>query len=410
MTETRNRFVPLVILVLLAVLAIGDGVYLTLVHLDYLSGIKTIAGACQSLSAQGCAVTAGRFGSIAGIPVATIGLAGAASVLMVGLAALRRRDAWEDPNRTVLLALTGFSVAASLTMGVLSTIEDSFCPFCLIWYGLNIAMFAAAFVVRNRGRAKLDTLDDLTSAPGFLALGSFALALLLGIFIYNSRRATMEEKEQQMVTDHAPEIAERILMKNQTLENRVTVPALLDNPTKGPSEAEIVIVEFGDFECPHCQRLWNSMNEYLATTERSVQVRFANFPLHSKCNPGINDLHPHACDAAVAGVCAEQQGKFWEMGQLMFDHQKDLEPAELREYASEAGLDLAAYDTCIASPDTMTQIRFDIGMGIKLDIKSTPTFFVNGYPVAGAFPAPILAEVIEQILAHQNGEAPAQSH
>lgn len=409
MTKTRDRTVPLVILVALAALAMADGVYLTLVHLDYLSGIKTIAGACQTLSEHGCAVTAGRFGSIAGIPVATIGLAGAASVFVVGLASLRRRGVADDPNRTVLLALTGFSVIASLAMGVLSTIEDSFCPFCLIWYGLNVGLFAAAFLARNRSRSRLDALDDLTSASGFLALGSFALALLLGIFIYNTRRETMEKKEQQMVTDHAPEIAERILMKNQTLENRVSTPELRNNPTKGPGDAEVVIVEFGDFECPHCQRLWDSMNEYLATTDRTVQVRFANFPLHSKCNPGINDLHPHACDAAVAGVCAEQQGKFWEMGQLMFDNQKALEPGEIREYASEAGLDLAAYDSCIASPDTMTQIRFDIGLGIKLDIKSTPTFYVNGYPVAGAFPAPILAEVIEQILAHERGESPAQS-
>ena len=110
-----------------------------------------------------------------------------------------------------------------------------------------------------------------------------------------------------------------------------------------------------------------------------------------------------ACAAAVAGVCAARQDRFWEYGQVLFDNQKALETDDLVKYAADVDLDTALFQSCLDDPDAMTQVKYDIGLAMRLDVKATPTFFVNGYPVTGAFPVPILSAVIDQIAAYKAG-------
>lgn len=401
MADTRNRTIPLVALVVLALLAVADGVWLTIVHVDYETGINTVASTCHSLSDKGCTVTAGRFGAVMGVPVATIGGAGAFAILTLAIAAFRKRDAHEDPHRSMLLVLAGVSVLASMLMAVLSTIEGSFCPFCVGWYAINFGLLVAAWMARNRDHRFTDIVDDATGTTGFVALGAFVIALVGGVGVHNREISRRMKKEEEMMQEHAPEIADKILMKNGTLEQAPREVAVKGSPSKGPDDAEIVIVEFGDFECPHCQKLWNSVEEYTRTTDRKVKLHFANFPLSEACNPMANDLHPHACAAAVAGVCAQRQDRFWEYGQLMFDNQKALDTDDLVQYAKDVDMDIAAFQSCLDDPDAMTQVKYDIGLAMKMDVKATPTFFVNGYAVTGAFPVPILSAIIDKIAAHQ---------
>lgn len=406
MIESRKRSYALVALMVLATLAACDGVYLMLVHVDYTIGINTVAGACYELAEKGCSVTAGRFGSVMGIPVAGIGFGGAIATLACGIMAFRSRQRHADPFRQLLLALTGFSVLASVTMATLSGVEGSFCPFCIIWYGLNAGLFAAAWIARDRDLGPTDILDDVTSNAAFVALGAFAIALIGGVLWHHARLARLAGEQEDMVEKNAPQIAERILEKNGTFSKPpMQELRMLENPTKliggaTASEADVVIVEFGDFQCPHCKKLWESMEEYLATTDLSVRVHFAHYPLNAACNPGVNDLHPNACQAAIASVCAAQQDEFWAYGDRVFANQTDLDRDDLTSYAREEGLDLDAFATCMDDPKTIAQVRYDIALGGKVDLPATPTFVVNGYVVTGAFPPPVLSEIIKQILAH----------
>ncbi len=406
MNSKRNLTAPLLALIGFAVLAAADGIYLMLVHIDYITGVNTVAGACHELAEHGCSVTAGRFGAIAGIPVASIGFAGAIAILGCGVAAFRNRAREHDAFRSLLVVLTGFSVLASLTMATLSGVEGSFCPFCVAWYGINAASFAAAWMVRNRGLAPTDVIDDVTRNPGFVALGLFAGALVIGVFSHHQRLARLLEEQQREVEEHAPEFAALVLDKNGTFEKPpIQNIRIMENPTKlvggaTEDEADIVIVEFGDFQCPHCKKLWESMEEFLASTDRSIRLHFAHYPLNSACNPGSNDLHPNACQAAVAGVCAQKQGKFWEFGSRMFETQEDLERADVVEYAQELGLDVDTFTTCLDDPLSMAQVKYDIALGIKTELNATPTFYVNGYSVTGAFPPVVLEEILAAIVAH----------
>ncbi len=413
MSTQRNLIFPLAALIVLSILAVADGAYLMRVHIDYATGVNTVAGACYELAENGCSVTGGRFGSFVGIPVAAIGFAGALATLGCAIMAMRRRAQPHDAFRSIIFALAGLSVLASAVMGTLSAIEGSFCPFCVVWYGINALLFAAAMFVRDRDLTPGDLLDDALSNAAFVPIAIFGVSLSGAVLWHHGVLDRQQAEQDAKVEANAPEIAATILRENQTFDRGPVVGVLQmrDNPTKlvgGATleQADVVIVEFGDFQCPFCKKLWVNLEEYLASTDRSIRVHFAHYPLNDACNPGINDLHPHACQAAVAAVCAEKQDAFWSFGDVVFENQTSLERDDLADYAREAGLDADAFATCLDDPRSMGQVRYDIGMGGKADLSATPTFFVNGYPVTGAFPPAVLEEIIAQILAHDAQQAP----
>jgi len=403
-SKPRNLVLPLAALAVLSALAAADGIYLMRVHIDYVTGVDTVAGACYQYAEHGCSVTAGRFGSLLGIPVAAIGFAGALATLACAAMALRNAGQRRDPLRSLLFLLASFSVLASAVMATFSVIEGSFCPFCVAWYGINAALFAAAWFVRDEVDSPLEMLDDALGNASFVALGVFGVALAGAVLWHHGALDAQQAEQDADVAEHAPQIAATVLEKNETFEKGpVDVLTMRDNPTKTyggatQTEADVVIVEFGDFQCPFCKKLWTGLEEYLETTDRSIRVHFAHYPLNEACNPGINDLHPYACQAAVASVCAAKQDEFWAYGDVVFANQEDLERGDLVDYAGQAGLDVDAFTTCLDDPKSMAQVRYDIGLGTKADLTGTPTFFVNGYPVVGAFPPPVLDEIIRQIL------------
>ena len=409
MSKPRNFTVPLIVLIVLSAAAVADGIYLMRVHIDYVTGVNTVAGACYEYAENGCSVTAGRFGSVFGIPVAAIGFAGALGTLACAVMALRRRAMRHDGYRSLLFVLAAFSLLASAVMGTFSIIEGSFCPFCVIWYGLNAGLFAAAWFVRNPDAGGGELLDDVLGNEAFVPLAVFGFALAGAVYWHHAFLSDQQAEQDADVAANAPEIAAAVLAKNKTFEREpVDVLKMRDNPTKlvggaTDEQADVVIVEFGDFQCPFCKKLWTGMEEYLDTTDRSIRLHFAHYPLNDACNPGINDLHPFACQAAVAAVCSAKQEKFWNYGDVVFENQESLERGDLVDYAKEAGLDVDAFETCLDDPKSMGQVRYDIGLGNKADLGGTPTFFVNGYSVVGAFPPPILDEIIRQILEHDAG-------
>lgn len=395
MTDSARRLLPLSILVVVALLAVADGVYLTLVHIDYLTGRPGLASVCHAISEAGCTVTAGRFGHIAGIPIATIGFAGALTTFVMGLLALKRHRRDDDPARSVLLVLAAFSVLASIIMGALSSIEGSFCPFCVIWYGLNAVLLVCAWIARNAHHGLGDILDDALGSTGFAAMLVFSVALLGGVFGYNLRKEQAREELEQQLAKDADQIAQK-LVEEVAAEGRFDL-RLEGLPSKGPDDADVTLVEFGDFQCPHCRKLWESVEEYAEGTERPVRVVFANFPLDESCNPNANTLHPDACSAAKAAVCAHDQDAFWTYASTMFAHQDELGSEELVDYAKDLGLDTGAFERCMASAEATRRVEADIAQGILVDIQATPTFFINGYKFTGSLPPPLLAAVIENI-------------
>jgi|SRR5271165_3392078 len=161
-------------------------------------------------------------------------------------------------------------------------------------------------------------------------------------------------------------------------------------PVRGPSNAPVTIVEFSDFQCPFCGRLEPALVSVLAEYPSQVRLFYRNFPLTS--------MHPDAQKAAEAGLCAEEQGKFWEMHDLMFAEQASLGMNALKEKARRIGMDTTLFNNCLDSGKHRDAIRADLKAGDELGIQGTPATFINGRYISGAVEEGDLKALIEDEL------------
>jgi protein-disulfide isomerase len=158
-----------------------------------------------------------------------------------------------------------------------------------------------------------------------------------------------------------------------------------DEPQLGPSDALVTIIEFSDFECPYCGKVVGPLKGAMDDFEGDVRVLFKHFPLGG---------HQHARPAAQAAWAAQQQGKFWELHDLMFANQKALTDADLEGYAKQLGLDVARFNTDRNSDAAKSVADVDQRAGIKSGVNGTPSFLVNGRPYSGALPEKQWREII----------------
>lgn len=169
---------------------------------------------------------------------------------------------------------------------------------------------------------------------------------------------------------------------------RVEVAAT--GPSKGPADAPVTIVEFSDFECPFCSRVNPSIDQVMKEYEGKVRVVFRNYPL---------PMHTLAPKAGEAALCADDQGKFWEMHDELFSHQQELSVADLKKHAQTIGLDQNKFDECLDSGAKAAQVAQDMAEGQEAGVSGTPAFFINGRPLAGAQPFEEFKKLIDAELA-----------
>jgi len=167
-------------------------------------------------------------------------------------------------------------------------------------------------------------------------------------------------------------------------------------PSLGPKDAEITLVEFSDYQCPYCKRWHDEVYQpLLAAYPGQIRVVYRHFPLTS--------IHPDAMSAAIASMCASDQGAFWQYHDKLFSSEYGLGRNAYAQYASDLDLDTSAFETCLDSGKFDDFIQQDMDFSINLGIRSTPTFFINGLAVVGAQPIDVFKQVIDKELA---GEIP----
>jgi protein-disulfide isomerase len=138
----------------------------------------------------------------------------------------------------------------------------------------------------------------------------------------------------------------------------------------GSANAPLVIVEYGDYECPHCRAAHLVIKEILERLGEELQYVFRHFPLTA--------VHPHAEPAAEAVEAAGAQGKFWEMHDVLFSNQERLAGPCLLDYAKMLGLDVERFGLELAKDAYAPKVREDFMSGVRSGVNGTPTFFING--------------------------------
>ncbi len=176
---------------------------------------------------------------------------------------------------------------------------------------------------------------------------------------------------------------------------RYDVPAD-DDPSLGPDNAPITIIEFSDYQCSFCKK-WQDevLDRLLANYPSQVRFVYRDFPLIS--------IHPGAAPAAEAANCAGEQDTYWPFHKALFSMKYDLTTAAYQQYAAELRLDTQAFTECLESRRYQAEVMGDYQFATNLGIRSTPTFFINGIPIVGAQPYEVFKQIIDKELA---GEIP----
>jgi protein-disulfide isomerase len=141
------------------------------------------------------------------------------------------------------------------------------------------------------------------------------------------------------------------------------------SPTKGPDDAPVTVVEFADFECPHCSAAVPMIDGVLSAHPGKVRLVYKSYTL---------PFHAHGEPAARSAFAAGRQGKFWEMEHLLFERQQHLEDADLERYARMLKLDVAQWKSDMAAPAASERVAHDRQLGEQLKLRGTPTIYVNG--------------------------------
>lgn len=178
-----------------------------------------------------------------------------------------------------------------------------------------------------------------------------------------------------------------------------------DDPGKGNKNADVYVIEFSDFQCPFCRRFYtqtlNQLDEEYIKTGKIYFV-YRDFPLDS--------IHPMANPAAQAAECANEQGKFWEYHDKIFDEQNKLGSGtvqfstdDLKQWAVDIGLDAEKFNQCLDSGKYAQEVKKDFQDGVNAGVTGTPTFFIgnpkDGYiPIVGAQPYSVIKQVIDSQL------------
>lgn len=146
---------------------------------------------------------------------------------------------------------------------------------------------------------------------------------------------------------------------------------------QGPADAPLTLVEYGDYQCPHCRQAYPVIKAIQQQLGERLRFVFRNFPL--------SNAHPFAVPAAVAAEAAGRQQRYWPMHDMIYERQNELGNEALFAFAIALQLDMAAFRRDIQDPALSEKVEKDFESGMRSGVNGTPTFFINGRKYGGAF-------------------------
>lgn len=361
-----------IIFVVCCLAMIGLSIYLTthFYEVKYPEGLGQ-ASLCDISSFFNCDVaTHSPASNLMGVPISVFGVLIGVFLLFGYLFPDERT---EGTNHTILL-VNGLGSAILLVYSLVFL--GGLCPFCTLYY---IASWIALFVFRKNS-------NIITIGPPQVAIYGF-ITVGISIFFYNHTSG----KENNYTA-----IAKSVVGQYVKLRD-LGVPSIeseyrLVSATEKFTDAPIQITKYSDYECPSCKALSKVLHRVAKAYPGKINIQYFFYPLDRNCNPKMTrDMHRNACRAAYFTACLPK--KFAEVEELVFENQGNLSTEQINKWAEQYGV-----TDCMNSEETKQKVLAYINTGDQFNVKSTPTFLVNGKKIEGALPVLQLKAIIDHLL------------
>ena len=393
---------------LLLLLGIGAAVsgWLLYHHVTVKTGNLTSPSLCNVSATFNCDdVVQSVYSEFLAIPVASWGLwYYLGLILLILIFAPVPGAPVEQKSRfaAILLFATSLSLPPTLLLFYLSWFHiGTLCLFCTGLYLVNFLLFAVVLTGKERAGTLFGDLREgffgsfqllfagrLASArfPAFKTYGCWAMLLvaaailirvpdLLVAHVFEPRKAALLARSAAL-----PAVERWQKVEPEEMGIVYSGSSMQRDIAKGPEDAPLTLVEFVDFQCPACRRAAQQLKPLVDQFPGKVRIVFRNFPLDSNCNSAMKSSHhPYACIAATMARCAGLQSTeaFWKTHDALFDL-SFWNDENLFGLPGRLGLDQAAIDTCMGDGAALERVKVDVEHGIRLNLVSTPTVFLNG--------------------------------
>ena len=383
-----------------ALVGLGASVTAAYVHYQVLQN-PLYTSFCDISATVSCAgVYQSRFGSFWGVPVSIFGGIWFVCAALLSVGGMVARPQVRESIPGYLFALSTLALAAALYLLYASVfILNAYCPMCLLTDGAIVGLFIVSGTASS---------VPMTTLPGRLmrdlrVLVGNPLAIAVTVLFVAGAATTLAffpREGSGEAGSTPPPTADQRSELEQFMATAERTPLLV--PRDG---AKVLIVKFNDFQCPACGNSYLSYKPILAKYESqypgAVRMVLKDYPLNSDCNPKSSMLHAGACHAAVAARLAREHNRGEQMEDWLYAHQTGMTPESVKQAAREVG-QVTDFDARDAA--TLELVKADISLGTQLDIRSTPTFFINGVKVEGEW----ATQYFDQAIAYELQHPPAQ--
>jgi protein-disulfide isomerase/uncharacterized membrane protein len=381
-------------MLILSVVGLASSIYLTYLHQQIFTGKLEDFGFCGISRSISCeAVSASPYSKIFGVPLSWLG-----TLLYLFWIALAAIAAFKPENNArisngLILVTSAAAVAANIYLGQLMFFTlDTLCLLCLLTYALNLVILVLALRLTTGSRLVNVTAGIRAMIP-FSSQTRFGFVL---VFVLIATVGVIGQFQMQKGIEAASKFDEAGFRKYQTSPRHKVDTG--SDPFHGGANAKLTIVEFSDFQCPHCRKAHVILQTVLSGYGDQVKLVFKNLPL---------GMHHSASALAQLSEAAQKQGKFWQLHDLIFERQAEfkdtpLDKKALMKLAKNAGLDMARVEKDYEDPATKQAVNADKKEAERLKIKSTPVFLFNGLLIRGMPPPAILQHIIELELERAN--------
>lgn len=301
-------------------------------------------------------------------------------------------------HRQALSAALALNIFGLVFSGYLSWLmlsgQVSRCPLCFVTHVLNVALFPMLLWFRGKGLKSI--FEDI--AAGFAKVFSprarmtvedtartLAFALVSLIAVVGFQWFVLQSRPASGRTAALPDEIIANIMQAYMDEQVVEIPVAPGDPRLGSPDAPLQLVVFSDFECPSCKANERRLERLVASFGDRISIVYKNAPLSSDCNPGVlTNPHPHACNAAYAGIAAHLQGRFVPFHNALFHLPGAPTPQAIENTAISLGLDVARLKADMGSQQVRDRLKQDVDLAARLKIVLTPSMFLNGRQINSA--------------------------